>query len=225
MQGVIYLIETQRINGASLKSVLSAAGYPIQHFHILPDAIKQARQDCDLVIINAAASRTSGVRLATKARRQIDAPVILISAEGTWEMPSEPGFEHLVYPFTPRKLVNRIRKLLPPDGCKVQKAGGLRLVPEQRKVIVNGKQNTLTPKTYALLNEFVKREGEVVTRKELMRRVWKTDYMGDVRTLDVHISMLRHALEEDSLGPQRLITIRGVGYRLDSGVKKATQKK
>ncbi len=73
----------------------------------------------------------------------------------------------------------------------------------------------LTPKNYQLLNYFLEHPGELVTRKELMQAVWETDYLGDTRTLDVHVRWLREQLEEDPSKPQLLLTHRGKGYQLD----------
>ena len=94
-------------------------------------------------------------------------------------------------------------------------AGSISLDLERNMVHSKSKETTLTPRLVHLLKVLMERAGEVVARDDLFRKVWKTEYIGDTRTLDVHISWLRRAIEEDPRNPQLLKTIRGVGYRLD----------
>jgi DNA-binding response OmpR family regulator len=112
-------------------------------------------------------------------------------------------------------LVNRIKPLLPGDGKNVLHVGHIRLDVERQRVRCLGKNARLTPRLVALLTVLLKHPGEVVERKALFRKVWETNYTGDTRTLDVHISWLRKAIELDPENPRFLKTIRGVGYRLD----------
>jgi DNA-binding response OmpR family regulator len=121
----------------------------------------------------------------------------------------------LSLPFTAQKLVNRISHLLPSDGKHSIHAGPIRLDIEKRMVRCLGKQARLTPRLVDLLKELIEHRGEVVERKVLFSKVWETNYTDDTRTLDVHISWLRQAIEADPDAPQLLRTIRGVGYRLD----------
>lgn len=85
----------------------------------------------------------------------------------------------------------------------------------QRNVLHNGKKQSLTPKEYKLLKLFIDNKNQILSRKTIMQEVWETDYMGDTRTLDVHIRWIREKTEENPSRPQRLITIRGVGYRFE----------
>jgi len=121
----------------------------------------------------------------------------------------------LYLPFTVQKLSNRIKPLLPSDGQNVIQAGPIYLDPDKRRVRCLGKSNKLTPRLVTLLKILMDHPGEVVERENLFKKVWETDYTGDTRTLDVHISWLRRAIELDPLKPKFLKTIRGVGYRLD----------
>jgi DNA-binding response OmpR family regulator len=106
-------------------------------------------------------------------------------------------------------------RLLPGDERYVLQAGPVKLNLAQRKVRVNGKEARLTPKQSKLLELFMHNPGKLLTRKKLIREVWLTDYTGDTRTLDVHMSWLRHAIEPDPAKPEFLHTIRGMGYRFD----------
>ena len=121
----------------------------------------------------------------------------------------------LVHPFTPRKLLNRVECLLPGDDNFTLEAGPISLNLSQLKVRCYKKETRLTPKLAKLIELFMQNPGRLMTRKKLIRKVWHTDYTGDTRTLDVHMSWLRHAIEPDPSDPQLLKTIRGMGYRLD----------
>ena len=118
-------------------------------------------------------------------------------------------------PFTVQKLANRIKPLLPGDGKNVIHAGPIRLDLEHKRVRSLGKNARLTPRLAILLQILLQHRGEVIERKELFKKVWDTNYTGDTRTLDVHISWLRRAIEIDADHPKFLHTVRGVGYRLD----------
>jgi len=118
-------------------------------------------------------------------------------------------------PFTAQKLVNRIKPLLPGDGKNMVHAGPLKLDLDKRRVRCLNKSSKLTPRLIALLRLLMDKHGEVVERDALFKKVWETNYTGDTRTLDVHISWLRQAIEIDPDNPKFLKTIRGVGYRLD----------
>lgn len=121
----------------------------------------------------------------------------------------------LALPFTVQKLVNRIKALMPEDGNDVVSVGPIRLDLENKRVRSLGKNTKLTPRLITLLQILMDKHGEVVEREALFKKVWETNYTGDTRTLDVHISWLRRAIELDPDDPKFLKTIRGVGYRLD----------
>ena len=122
----------------------------------------------------------------------------------------------LELPFTSRKLLNRIAPLLPGDGKNILHVGLIRLDLERNRVRCLGREARLTPRLTHLLQVLLNHAGEVVDRQKLFSEVWDTNYTGDTRTLDVHISWLREALEDNPRQPQFLKTIRGVGYRLDT---------
>jgi DNA-binding response OmpR family regulator len=93
--------------------------------------------------------------------------------------------------------------------------GPIVIDPDRSMVTCNGQQTTLTPRLFALLELFIENPGTVIPREEMFKQVWKTSYTGDTRTLDVHISWLRQAIEADPRNPKLLQTIRGVGYKLN----------
>ena len=124
----------------------------------------------------------------------------------------------LQQPFTARKVINAIKQLLPAEEGKWLTTGPIRLNVTVRRLHINGRDVPLTPKQSALLELLMRHEGEVVTRRSLIREVWETDFVGDTRTLDVHISWLRGILADDPSDRSQLTryikTVRSQGYRL-----------
>lgn len=119
----------------------------------------------------------------------------------------------LQLPFTPRKVLNRVTRLLKERQGSIVKAGRLTLNLQTRCVSYGEVIHRLTPKQADLLQVFMEHEGETLTRKALMATVWNTDYLGDTRTLDVHVRWIRERIEDDPGHPQYLRTVRGIGYR------------
>jgi DNA-binding response OmpR family regulator len=142
-------------------------------------------------------------------------PILLVTPRGTDPESIRSASVVLAHPFTPRKLLNRVVRLLPGDTRFALEVGPIRLNLAQRTLRCQGRESRLTPKEVRLLEVFLQNPGKLLTRGTLIRQVWHTDYTGDTRTLDVHMSWLRRALEPDPSEPQFLKTIRGVGYRLD----------
>ena len=168
-----------------------------------------------LVVVNAASLRSTGLRICQSIReKDAKLPIILI-LEDEREVNKDAADSVLVLPFTVQKLVNRIKPLLPGDGKNVLHVGPIRLDLEKRRVRCMGKSTKLTPRLVTLLHLLMDKHGEVVERESLFKKAWETNYTGDTRTLDVHISWLRRAIELDPDNPKFLKTIRGVGYRLD----------
>ena len=121
----------------------------------------------------------------------------------------------LTPPFTSRKLFSRIRSILRSDEGETMQAGRLTLNLGTRRVNSGSKERRLNPKEFELLKIFMRSPGRVLSRRFLMKKIWKTDYVGDTRTLDVHIHWLRGKIEENPSSPKYLRTVRGVGYRFE----------
>ena len=173
--------------------------------------------DPDLVVVNAASLRSSGKRICNEIREKASQlPIVLIVSPEHSVSGITSANVILVLPFTSRKLLNRIAPLLPGDGKNILHVGLIRLDLERRRVRCLGREARLTPRQSRLLQVLLLHAGEAVTRQRLFSEVWDTKYTGDTRTLDVHISWLRGALEDNPRQPQLLKTIRGIGYRLDA---------
>lgn len=170
----------------------------------------------NLVVINAASMKTTGKRISRSIRDLYPSLPILRIADASQADVEDPSANiTLSLPFTSRKLYNRIQLLLPAESEKTIHQGPIGYDPENRRVHCEGRQTSLTPHLAKLLLAFLEHPGEVLERNELFRRIWKTEYTVDTRTLDVHISWLRQAIEADPHDPQFLKTVRGIGYRLD----------
>lgn len=212
----ILIIEGRHADIPSFAPDLQKKGFTVVTAKSGSDAIsKLNKTSADLVVVNAASLRSSGVRICRSLRDKKDKlPIILILASRK-TVAKNTADVILNLPFTVQKLSNRITPLLPGDGKDVIQAGAIRLDTERRRVRCLGKNAKLTPRLVALLKTLIEHQGEVVEREQLFKEVWETDYTGDTRTLDVHVSWLRRAIELDPLEPKFLKTIRGFGYRLD----------
>jgi DNA-binding response OmpR family regulator len=166
-----------------------------------------------VVVISTADTHCSGVRLCRAlGRRLSNARRLLIVERGTTT--NAPCEQRLVRPFTDRKLRDALFKLLAEAAPHVLRAGSLQLDLISRVLTGPNGQRHLTPRESDLLAAFMKRPNQVISRKDLMDLIWDTAYLGDTRTLDVHVRWLRQKLEADPAHPVTLVTRRGVGYAL-----------
>ena len=212
----ILIIEGQHAEIPSFATDLQKKGFLVETVQTGNQA--EARLDevsPDLVVVNAASLRSSGVRICRSLHNKNDKLPIILILDSEKSVSKEAADVILTLPFTVQKLANRIKPLLPSDGKNVIHAGPIHLDTERRRVRCLSKNAKLTPRLVTLLNILMEHHGEVVEREYLFKEVWETDYTGDTRTLDVHVSWLRRAIELDPLKPKFLKTIRGVGYRLD----------
>ncbi len=172
----------------------------------------------DLIIVNAASMRTSGKRICQSIRAHAhSAHIVVVCDPQNMDSIEKDDLADVVLPlpFTLQKLMNRIRPLLPAEPKDLLTVGLLQLDPVQRWVRVGSRQTSLTPRLVMLLRILMEHPGEVIEREYLFRTVWDTAYTEDTRTLDVHVSWLRRAIEDDPRKPRFIKTIRSVGYRLD----------
>ena len=213
----ILLIEGKRAEHPSFSAGLTKKGFHVDSVPNGSAALTRLDEGLPrLVIVDAASMRTSGKRICQALRLHAEKlPILLILGEALNSGDKHEADVVLVQPFTLQKLINRIRPLIPAETKDLLEVGPLQLDVEQRLVRCQSRQCRLTPRLVILLKALMDRQGELIDRKELFKQVWDTGYTVDTRTLDVHISWLRQAIEEDPRHPQFINTVRGVCYRLD----------
>jgi DNA-binding response OmpR family regulator len=197
---------------------LEKKGYEVSLAGNEQEAVQLAISETpDLIILNATSRRLDGPGICRALQKKVaEIPIILILAKGQESDDSAGATVILTPPLTSRKLFNRIRSILKSDEGEALQAGKLTLNLGTRHVSSGGKEQKLTPKEFELLKVFMRSPGRVLSRKFLMKKVWKTDYIGDTRTLDVHICWLREKIEKNPSMPVYLRTVRAVGYRFDT---------
>ena len=220
----ILLVEGKRAGSESLSLFLKKRWSEIIAVHSGSDALASARfKTPDLVVFDASTMRSSGIRMCKRIRHEYP-KIPLIHARSQHEK-QENGLGADIYlekPFTARKLNNRVFQLLPAneEDDSIIKVGKYKLYLEKGAIHVPGKgEEQLTPKLTSLLELFMRQADQVVSRQEIMEKVWQTTYLGDTRTLDVHIRWIRQAIEKVANKPKVLTTVHGVGYIFNSTPK------
>jgi two-component system response regulator RegX3 len=191
--------------------------------------------DPDLVLLDIMLPKMSGVDVCRAIRARSHVPIIMVTAKGT-EIDTVVGLEvgaddYVTKPYRLRELVARMRAVLrrsplsaPGSQAPVEptserggvlEVGGVRVDPDRHRVFVRGQEVHLRRKEFELLVLLVENAGRVLTRDTLIDRVWGADYVGDTKTLDVHIKRLRTHVEADPSSPTIITTVRGVGYRFE----------
>lgn len=225
----VLLIESARQNGtASFAASLKRKKYNVQIAHSGKQGLAlAAQQQPDVIVLDAASLRTSGDRISARLRETLGSlPIIHIRPKGH-PPGNSPADIILIPPFTARKLINRIERYVVAVEDEVLHVGPFTLKVDQHTLTTPWTEKKLTPKLVALMRLFMQHPDETLERKAIMQTIWDTDYMGDTRTLDVHMRWLRKVVEPEPRKPKYLITVRGVGYRLNvtDGAGKTKKKK
>ena len=217
MKHLILLVEGKRSDRPSFMSGLSKKGYEVESVPNGASAVEAIKKlNPKAVIIDAASMRTSGTRICTSLRTSLDkTPIILIAAENQMEIDQNCADQVLTLPFTLQKLLNRLHPYMTMSENKKLECGPIKLDVKERWLHCDGKITRLTPRLFTLMEAFIRQPGEILLREDLFRKLWETDYLGDTRSLDVHISWLRQAVEADPRNPKYIKTERGIGYRLE----------
>jgi DNA-binding response OmpR family regulator len=209
-------IEPQVNPQTSFQQGLERRGYQVSAFSNEQTALEHLKSEpVQVAVVNALSAAHRGEAICHLLRAQVsDLPILLLLPAGAKVAKNLQANVVLIKPFTIRKVVNRIKKLLAEPRTHIMQVGDVRLNCRTRLVQRgDGAPQKLTPKQAALLETLMTHPGKVLTRSYLMKKVWHTDYMGDTRTLDVHIRWVREKIEPDPSNPIYVITKRGIGYR------------
>ena len=223
----ILVVEDEESFSDALSFLLRREGFEVSVAGTGPEALVEFdRTGADLVLLDLMLPGLSGTEVCRSIRTKSQVPVIMLTAKDG-EVDKVVGLEigaddYVTKPFSSRELVARIRAVLrrrgdaePPAPAAVE-AGPVRMDVERHVVTVNGDGVTLPLKEFELLEFLLRNAGRVLTRGQLIDRVWGSDYVGDTKTLDVHVKRLRSKIEPDPAAPKHLLTVRGLGYKYEA---------
>ena len=222
----VLVVEDEESYSDALAYMLRKEGFEVAIATTGPDALTEFdRNGADIVLLDLMLPGLPGTEVCRQIRATSSVPVIMVSAKDD-EVDKVVGLElgaddYVTKPYSPRELVARIRAVLrrgvgeAATDTAVLEAGPVRMDVERHVVTVDGTEQRLPLKEFELLEMFLRNPGRVLTRGQLIDRVWGSDYVGDTKTLDVHVKRLRAKLEPDPGEPKYLVTVRGLGYKLD----------
>ncbi|MEU8225527.1 response regulator transcription factor [Kribbella sp. NPDC048915] len=222
----VLVVEDEESYSDALSYVLRKEGFEVAVAETGPDALDEYdRAGADIVLLDLMLPGLSGTEVCRALRSRGNVPVIIVSAKDN-EVDKVVGLElgaddYVTKPYSPRELLARIRAVLRrgqdvellPDTLE---AGPVRMDVERHVVTVSGAEIRLPLKEFELLEMLLRNTGRVLTRGQLIDRIWGADYVGDTKTLDVHVKRLRSKLEKDPSNPQHLVTVRGLGYKFEA---------
>jgi two-component system response regulator RegX3 len=222
--GRILVVEDEASISEPFAEALRRAGFEPVVTRTAAGALELAEEvDPDLVMLDLALPDGDGRDVCRELRRRSDVPIVMLTARGT-EMDKIVGLElgaddYVVKPFSAAEVISRIRAVLrrsaPRDGAAAEpvRVGEVEIDPAARIARLRGAELDLSRKEFDLLAELMRHAGRVVTREDLMSRVWDVNWFGSTKTLDVHVGWLRRKLGDDPGRPAYIETVRGVGFR------------
>jgi two-component system response regulator RegX3 len=223
----VLVVEDEESFSDALSYMLRKEGFEVSVAPTGTSALTQFdRTGADIVLLDLMLPEMSGTEVCRQLRQRSAVPIIMVTARDS-EIDKVVGLEigaddYVTKPYSPRELVARIRAVLRRKGTEAAEvsastlaAGPVRMDVERHVVTVDGSEQRLPLKEFELLDMFLRNPGRVLTRGQLIDRVWGSDYVGDTKTLDVHVKRLRSKLEPDPSEPKYLVTVRGLGYKLD----------
>jgi two-component system response regulator RegX3 len=223
----ILVVEDEESFSDPLSYLLRKEGYEVA---VAPDGHQALadfeRAGADLVLLDLMLPGLSGTEVCRRLRGQSAVPIIMLTAKDS-EIDKVVGLElgaddYVTKPYSSRELLARIKAVLrrhqePEDLVPpTLQAGRVRMDVDRHVVTVDGHQVAMPLKEFELLELLLRNVGRVLTRIQLIDRVWGSDYVGDTKTLDVHVKRLRAKIEPDPSNPSMLTTVRGLGYKLDA---------
>jgi len=224
----ILVVEDEASFSEALEFLLGKEGFSVVTADTGTEALRKFDQGgIDLVLLDLMIPEVSGTEVCRQIRTKSRVPIIMLTAKDS-EVDKVVGLEigaddYVTKPYSSRELVARIRAVLRRNSGEaidnepgVMTVGAIKMDVDRHQVSVNGAPISLPLKEFELLEFLVRNSGRVLTRTQLIDRVWGSDYFGDTKTLDVHVKRLRAKIEKDPANPTYIQTIRGLGYKFES---------
>lgn len=222
----ILVVEDEESLSDPLAFLLGREGFDVQVVDNGLDAVTEfERNGADLVLLDVMLPGQSGMEVCKQIRSSSAVPIIMLTAKDS-EIDKVLGLElgaddYVTKPYSSRELIARVRAVLRRQGeAEEQDSGALESGPvrmdiERHVVTVAGESVSMPLKEFELLEMLLRNAGRVMTRSQLIDRVWGADYVGDTKTLDVHVKRLRSKVEPDPSSPRYVVTVRGLGYKFE----------
>jgi two-component system response regulator RegX3 len=223
----ILVVEDEETLAEAISFLLSKEGFEVEIAEDGPAAVVAFEKNgADLILLDLMLPGLSGTEVCRQIRAKSSVPIIMLTAKDS-EIDKVVGLEigaddYVTKPYSSRELIARIRAVLRRgelgDATTVEgvlSVGPIRLDSDRHVISVNNEQVALPLKEFELLEFLMRNSGRVLTRMQLIDRVWGSDYVGDTKTLDVHIKRLRAKIEKDPANPEMIQTVRGMGYKLE----------
>jgi two-component system response regulator RegX3 len=223
----ILIVEDEASFSEALEFLLGKEGFSIVTAATGNEALRKFEQGgIDLVLLDLMIPEVSGIEVCRQIRAKSKIPIIMLTAKDS-EVDKVVGLEigaddYVTKPYSSRELVARIRAVLRRNGndevestSGILTVGAVRMDIDRHQVSINANPVSLPLKEFELLEFLMRNAGRVLTRMQLIDRVWGSDYVGDTKTLDVHIKRLRAKIETDPANPTLIQTVRGLGYKME----------
>ena len=223
----IHVVEDESSFSEALEFLLGQEGFSVVSAATGTEALKKFDQGgIDLVLLDLMLPEISGTEVCRQIRAKSKVPIIMLTAKDS-DVDKVVGLEigaddYVTKPYSSRELVARINAVLRRNVGEVvmnepgvMAVHGIRMDIDRHQVSINGIPASLPLKEFELLEFLMRNAGRVLTRMQLIDRVWGSDYVGDTKTLDVHIKRLRAKIEDDPANPEIIQTVRGLGYKME----------
>ncbi|MET7966663.1 response regulator transcription factor [Micromonospora sp. NPDC005305] len=223
----VLVVEDEESFSDALSYMLRKEGFEVSVAATGPSALTEFdRTGADIVLLDLMLPEMSGTEVCRQLRQRSHVPIIMVTARDS-EIDKVVGLEigaddYVTKPYSPRELVARIRAVLRRQTADATESGGptlaagpVRMDIERHVVTVDGGAVQLPLKEFELLELLLRNAGRVLTRGQLIDRVWGADYVGDTKTLDVHVKRLRSKVEPEPSAPRYIVTVRGLGYKFE----------
>ena len=225
MSGKILLVEDEHSIADPVIYNLKQEGFSVTHVDEGPIALEIfSEESFDLIILDLMLPEISGLDICRSIRKESDVPIIMVTAKDS-EADRVAGLElgaddYVTKPFSVRELMSRVRAVLRRTTTKINKneksikCGNIEINLSKYEAKVNEKNIDLTPREFELLYAFCENEGNLMSREQIFDEIWGYSFIGNTKTLDVHIQRIREKIEKNPREPKKLVTVRGVGYKL-----------